>query len=57
MDDPPASWKTRVTRYWDIPFDGEKDTQRSDADWINAFATALKESVTLRLNADVPVHT
>lgn len=49
--------KTRVTRYWDIPFDGEKDTQRSDADWINAFATALKESVTLRLNADVPICT
>lgn len=49
--------KTRVTRYWDILFDSEKNTQRSDADWINTFATALKESVTLRLSADVPICT
>lgn len=43
--------------YWDIGFAPEKDNKRSDEDWINAFASTLRESISLRLDADVPVCT
>lgn len=43
--------------YWDIDFAPEKDSQRSDQDWIDAFSSALRDSVALRLDADVPVCT
>ncbi len=46
-----------VRSYWDIDFAPHKDDSRSDADWISAFGAALHESVSLRLDADVPVCT
>lgn len=46
-----------ISSYWDIGFAADKDTTRSDADWIADFSQALHQSVQLRLSADVPVCT
>lgn len=46
-----------LSPYWDIGFSADKDTKRSDADWIEHFADMLRQSVHLRLAADVPVCT
>jgi len=43
----------RTSAYWDIP--GEEDTSRSAPDWAEAVAETLRESVRLRLIADVPL--
>ena len=50
--------KTRLTRYWDIPFNAPRppDTaRRSDAGWAEALWEALCASVRHRLVSDVPV--
>lgn len=50
--------KTRLTRYWDIPFDTKRPpdaARRSDAAWAEALWEALCASVRHRLVSDVPV--
>jgi asparagine synthase (glutamine-hydrolysing) len=48
-----SSTKTRLSRYWDIPF--RRAEQRDEAEWAEITWKALCTSVRRRLVADVPV--
>src|SRR5262249_31783465 len=53
-----ASGKTRIARYWDLPFPSSRPTApryRTDADWAVALWDSLCVSVRHRLVSDVPV--
>ena len=43
----------RTAAYWDVP--GEEDISRSASEWAEAVTETLRESVRLRLIADVPL--
>jgi asparagine synthase (glutamine-hydrolysing) len=48
--------KTRLTRYWDLPFDTPLAREaRSTEDWADALWQALRRSVRHRLVSDVPL--
>ncbi|MEO6394057.1 MAG: asparagine synthase (glutamine-hydrolyzing), partial [Pyrinomonadaceae bacterium] len=54
------TWKDgriRVEEYWDLHFtpDGASDSRRSDADYVDEWRELFRESVRLRLMADVPL--
>ena len=42
-----------ISRYWDIPDVGPEP--RTDAEWVTEWASGFRESVRLRLMADVPI--
>jgi asparagine synthase (glutamine-hydrolysing) len=50
-----AGGKTRLVRYWDLPFDAGDDTPRSPDAWAEALWEALCASVRHRLVSDVPL--
>lgn len=45
----------QVERYWDISFERDEISRRSDADYIAEWTELFRESVRLRLMADVPL--
>lgn len=47
--------RVRITRYWDLTFQGEPHSTWTDAQWVSHFRDAFFESVRLRLMADVPL--
>ena len=44
-----------IVRYWDIAFDRDAFSRRSDREWIEEWSSLFSESVRLRLMADVPL--
>lgn len=51
-----ASGKTRLARYWDLPFVAPRErAQRSASEWAEALWDSLCESVRHRLVSDVPL--
>lgn len=44
-----------IKRYWDISFKKDENTRRSDASYIEEWSNLFRESVRLRLMADVPL--
>jgi len=45
----------QIKRYWDVSFAGDKSSTRSDSDYIAEWSELFRESVRLRLMADVPL--
>lgn len=45
----------QIKRYWDVSFAGDKSIARSDGDYIAEWGELFRESVRLRLMADVPL--
>ncbi|HEV7744027.1 MAG TPA: asparagine synthase (glutamine-hydrolyzing) [Pyrinomonadaceae bacterium] len=50
-----ADGTVQVERYWDISFQRDENSKRSDADYIVEWGELFRESVRLRLMADVPL--
>ncbi|HEV7682861.1 MAG TPA: asparagine synthase (glutamine-hydrolyzing), partial [Pyrinomonadaceae bacterium] len=50
-----ADGKVHVERYWDLSFQRDENSKRSDADYIAEWSGLFRESVRLRLMADVPL--
>src|SRR6185295_5130003 len=46
--------RLEINRYWDLSFQRDENNQRSDADYIAEWSELFRESVRLRLMADVP---
>ena len=44
-----------LSRYWDVSFQRDENRRRSDADYIAEWSELFRESVRLRLMADVPL--
>src|SRR6185436_14119027 len=44
-----------INKYWDLSFQRDESDSRSDADYVAEFAELFRESVRLRLMADVPL--
>ena len=52
------SWRDgelRIKRYWDVSFEKVKEDQKSDSDYIEEWHELFRNSVRLRLMADVPL--
>ncbi|HEY6230102.1 MAG TPA: asparagine synthase (glutamine-hydrolyzing) [Pyrinomonadaceae bacterium] len=47
--------KIEINQYWDLSFQRDESKQRSDADYVAEFTELFRESVRLRLMADVPL--
>ena len=47
--------RLEINRYWDLSFQRDENNQRSDADYIAEWSELFRESVRLRLMADVPL--
>ena len=47
--------KISIKRYWDISFAGQEENTRSDSECISQWYELFRESVRLRLMADVPL--
>lgn len=47
--------RVEINRYWDISFDRDAVSPRSDREWIEEWSSLFTESVRLRLMADVPL--
>jgi asparagine synthase (glutamine-hydrolysing) len=45
----------RINKYWDVSFAGSDDDKRSDSDYVAEWSELFRESVRLRLMADVPL--
>jgi asparagine synthase (glutamine-hydrolysing) len=45
----------QIRRYWDVSFQRDENDERSDADYIAEWSELFRESVRLRLMADVPL--
>jgi asparagine synthase (glutamine-hydrolysing) len=45
----------RISKYWDVSFARSDDDKRSDSDYIAEWSELFRESVRLRLMADVPL--
>jgi asparagine synthase (glutamine-hydrolysing) len=45
----------RINKYWDVSFARSDDDKRSDSDYIAEWSELFRESVRLRLMADVPL--
>ena len=46
--------KTKIEKYWDVSFE-PKESEKSDAEYVEEWREKFKESVKLRLMADVPL--
>ena len=44
-----------INRYWDVSFERDETSKRSDADYIAEWSELFRESVRLRLMSDVPL--
>jgi asparagine synthase (glutamine-hydrolysing) len=44
-----------IAKFWDVSFAGNEDERRSEKDYIAEWSTLFRESVRLRLMADVPL--
>ena len=44
-----------INRYWNVSFERDETSQRSDADYIAEWSELFRESVRLRLMSDVPL--
>jgi asparagine synthase (glutamine-hydrolysing) len=47
--------KIEINQYWDLSFQRDESDKRSDADYVAEFTELFRESVRLRLMADVPL--
>src|SRR5919112_1937908 len=47
--------KIKITRYWDVHFEQESEARKRDIDYIMEWRELFRESVRLRLMADVPL--
>src|SRR6185503_10259739 len=47
--------KIEINQYWNLSFQGDESDKRSDADYVAEFTELFRESVRLRLMADVPL--
>jgi asparagine synthase (glutamine-hydrolysing) len=45
----------RINKYWDVSFVKSNDDKRSDGDYVGEWSELFRESVRLRLMADVPL--
>jgi asparagine synthase (glutamine-hydrolysing) len=47
--------KIEINRYWNVSFQQDENLKRSDADYVAEWSELFRESVRLRLMADVPL--
>ena len=50
-----ARWRNPIRRYWDLSFASSENDKRRDSDYVAEWSELFRESVRLRLMADVPL--